>query len=234
MVVVRPVVSSDLDSLEALAALTGVGLTTLPQDRDYLAKRIRNSERAIDAIPDKPGGESYLFVMEDREPGSDPARPGRIIGTSGVISKVGGFEPFYAYRVETSVHESAFLGVRKEIKTLHLVAEHNGPCEVCSLFLSLLDKADVHDVFQFRLILIGTIGDGADFIAGTNNSFCPQKANCEIEIVAGRPHCYSNAFAIHPNFERLFHDDFIFDMLQVFLIEFQHSKSLQIMHRSAL
>src|SRR4051812_14995085 len=38
MVVVRPVTSADLDQLEALAGLTGVGLTTLPKDRDYLAK----------------------------------------------------------------------------------------------------------------------------------------------------------------------------------------------------
>jgi arginine N-succinyltransferase len=88
MVVVRPVTTADLDQLEALAALTGVGLTTLPQDRDYLAKRVKNSERAIDAIPDKPGGESYLFVMEDLATRT-------VIGTSGIVSKVGGFEPFY-------------------------------------------------------------------------------------------------------------------------------------------
>ncbi len=37
--------------------------------------------------------------------------------------------------VETSVHVSEMLNVRKEIRTLHLVTEHNGPCEIGSLFL---------------------------------------------------------------------------------------------------
>jgi arginine N-succinyltransferase len=60
---------------------------------------------------------------------------GRVVGTSGIVSKVGGFEPFYAYRIETSVHESEMLGIRKEIRTLHLVKEHDGPCEIGSMFL---------------------------------------------------------------------------------------------------
>src|SRR5438105_11370464 len=107
MVIIRPVASADLDPLVELTNFTGYGLTTLPRDREFLRKRIDKSRRSFAGMGETPGGESYLFVMEDREPGSDPARPGRIIGTSGVISKVGGFEPFYAYRVETSVHESA-------------------------------------------------------------------------------------------------------------------------------
>jgi arginine N-succinyltransferase len=60
---------------------------------------------------------------------------GKVVGTSGIVSKVGGFEPFYAYRVETAIVESQQLNVRKEICTLHLVEQHNGPCEIGSLFL---------------------------------------------------------------------------------------------------
>jgi arginine N-succinyltransferase len=129
MVIIRPVASADLDALVELTDFTGYGLTTLPKDRDFLRKRIDKSRRSFPGMGDAPGSESYLFVMEEMD-------RHRIIGTCGIIAKVGGYEPFYAYRIETSVHESAFLGVRKEIKTLHLVAEHNGPCEVCSLFLS--------------------------------------------------------------------------------------------------
>src|SRR5690349_20314209 len=106
MVIIRPVKSADLDQLEALAALTGVGLTTLPQDRDYLSRRIRASERALDAIPDKPGGDSYLFVMEDLATRT-------VIGTSGIVSKVGGFEPFYSYKIEESVFHSDVIQVHK-------------------------------------------------------------------------------------------------------------------------
>jgi arginine N-succinyltransferase len=129
MVVIRPVTLNDLDPLLELATLTGFGLTTLPRDRDLLTRRIRESLRGFEKVEDdRPAGECYLFVMEE-------LRNGRIVGTCGVVSKVGGFEPFYAYKVETTVHESEMLNVRKEIQTLHLVTEHNGPCEIGSLFL---------------------------------------------------------------------------------------------------
>jgi arginine N-succinyltransferase len=128
MVVIRPIAPNDLDALLELTTLTGFGLTTLPQDRDFLWKRIRNSLRSFEDMADEPAGESYLFVLED-------LANHRLVGTCAIVSKVGGFEPFYAYRIETLVHESTFLGVRKEITVLHLVSEHNGPCEIGSLFL---------------------------------------------------------------------------------------------------
>ena len=129
MLVIRPVRSDDLDALVDLTELTSFGLTTLPKDRDLLRKRIKRSLHSFDRLDDtEPHGEGYLFVMEDTE-------TRRVVGTTAVVSKVGGFEPFYAYRIETSVHESRQLEVRKEIPTLHLVAEHNGPCEIGSLFL---------------------------------------------------------------------------------------------------
>ena len=124
---VRPVASADLDALVSLAEQASFGLTTLPRDRSLLAKRIRESEKAFELVEEKPRGESYLFVLEDE---------GRVVGTAGITSKVGGYEPFYAYRIETSLHVSETLGVRKEIRTLHLVREHDGPCEIGSLFLA--------------------------------------------------------------------------------------------------
>lgn len=130
MVILRPVASADLGALVELSKLTGYGLTTLPTDRTFLARRIRASEEGFARREDEPArGDSYLFVLED-------LRNGRIVGTCGLVSKVGGFEPFYAYRIEVAVHESKTLGVRNEIQTLHLVAEHNGPSEIGSLFLA--------------------------------------------------------------------------------------------------
>jgi arginine N-succinyltransferase len=139
VLVVRPVRADDLSALLDLAGLTSFGLTTLPKDADFLRGRIRDSEEGLGRLDaERPGdqggparmprGESYLFVMEETS-------TGRVVGTSGIVSKVGGFEPFYAYRIETSIHESAMLGVRKEIQTLHLVKEHDGPCEIGSMFL---------------------------------------------------------------------------------------------------
>jgi arginine N-succinyltransferase len=129
MLVVRPVAKEDLDGLLELAHLASFGLTTLPKDRELLARRIRESLRAFDRIDDaEPHGEAYLFVLEDRD-------KQRLAGTSGIVSKVGGFKPFYAYRVETTLHESKMLGVTKTIDVLHLVLEHDGPSEMASLFL---------------------------------------------------------------------------------------------------
>ncbi len=129
MLVIRPVMLSDLDQLLELTGSAGFGLTTLPRDPEYLRKRIVRSQRSFERMGDQPAGESYLFVLEDTQ-------SGRVIGTSAIVSKVGGFEPFYAYKIESTVHESKFLGVRKEIRVLHLVAEHNGPCEIGSLMVA--------------------------------------------------------------------------------------------------
>jgi arginine N-succinyltransferase len=129
MVVIRPVSIADVEQLVALAGQAGVGLTTLPSDRDLLRRRVLKSQRSVENIPDRPGGESYLFVMEEGE-------SRKLIGASGIVTKVGGFEPFYAYRLENQPLDSDFLGVHKNIAVLHLVREHDGPAEVGSLFLS--------------------------------------------------------------------------------------------------
>ena len=129
MVVIRPVQLDDLEALMQLSAQTSFGLTTLPHDRDLLRGRIMESQRGFSRMADKPGGETYLFVMEDLE-------KGKVVGTAGIVSKVGGFEPFYSYRIVSTVAESKMLKVRKEISALHLVEEHNGPSEIGSLFLS--------------------------------------------------------------------------------------------------
>lgn len=128
MVVIRPVVMADLEPLLELAGLAGAGLTTLPKDANLLKKRIDKSLKSFAAEPDKPGGETYLFVMED-------LATHRAVGACGIVSKVGGFEPFYSYRIDKVLFESKAIKVRKEVPILVLSAEHDGPCEVGSLFL---------------------------------------------------------------------------------------------------
>jgi arginine N-succinyltransferase len=131
MYVIRPITLDDLPALVELTRITGFGLTTLPHDEKLLKRRIKESLRGFDKLADDdpPIGETYLFVMEHL--------PSKVVcGTCGIVSKVGGFEPFYAYRIDTSIHQSEALHVRKEIQTLHLVEMHSGPCEIGSLFLS--------------------------------------------------------------------------------------------------
>ncbi len=129
MMIIRPIEHSDLDRFESLVEQTSFGLTTLPRDRNLLDQRIEDSQRSFGSRAARPGGETYLFVMEDLE-------AGKIAGTCGISSKVGGYEPHYAYRIETTLHESTNINVVKEIRALHLVREHSGPSEVGSLFIS--------------------------------------------------------------------------------------------------
>jgi arginine N-succinyltransferase len=128
MFVVRPVRMDDMDRLVELATSASYGLTSLPKDPELLRKRILESLNSFAKPADKPRGELYLFVLED-------ATTNLIVGTSCIVSKVGGFEPFYAYRVENRVHESESLHIRKELQILNLVAEHSGPSEIGGLFL---------------------------------------------------------------------------------------------------
>lgn len=77
----------------------------------------------------KPDGQPYVFVMED-------LTNGKIVGTCSIYSKTGGFEPMYSYEIKQSEHDSDELDVHKTIDVLHLRAEHDGPSEIGSLFLS--------------------------------------------------------------------------------------------------
>lgn len=124
---IRPVEERDLGDLKKLAASIK-GLTTLPDDEESLTNKIHDSLKAFGPHVRKPGGEAYLFVLED-------AQERRVIGTSGAVSKVGGFDPFYTYKIKTEIHASEVLNIRKEAKVLHLHVNHNGPTEIGSLLV---------------------------------------------------------------------------------------------------
>lgn len=128
MFIIRPIEQKDLDGLMKLLENSGHGLTTLPKDAEILKKRIRISERSFVQREDGPGGEDYLFVMEE-------LFTGRLVGVCAIISKIGGFEPYYFYRLEKTHHESKTIHVKNDISSLHFHFIHNGPAEICSLYL---------------------------------------------------------------------------------------------------
>ena len=128
MFVIRPIRSADLSGLMNLLQNSGHGLTSLPKDEKIIANKILHSERSFEHRQDGPKGESYLFVMEE-------IFTGKLVGVSGIISKIGGFDPYYFYRLKTQKMYSKMLDVEKEIKTLHMEKIHSGTGEICSLFL---------------------------------------------------------------------------------------------------
>lgn len=128
MLLLRPIRENDLAGLVALAGSTGGGLTTLPLNEEFLGDRIESSTRAFSPRVRKPGGEYYLFALEDTV-------THEVVGVSGIASCVGGFEPWYSYEIrrEKLVHRP--LKIDREVSVLHLKQDHRGPSEICSLFL---------------------------------------------------------------------------------------------------
>jgi arginine N-succinyltransferase len=127
--VVRPVRTEDLDALIALAEESQGGLTTLPTDTKVLGERVETSVRSLQADPDTPQDELYLFVLEDLEGGD-------LLGTASIIASVGMRKPFYNYRTLTISQVSYELGVRVDTSPLVLMNDFNGYSEIATLYLA--------------------------------------------------------------------------------------------------
>jgi arginine N-succinyltransferase len=128
MFIIRPIDQKDIDGIMKLLEKSGHGLTTLPKDPDVIKKRIRQSDRSFNHREEGPAGEDYLFIMEE-------FFTGKIVGVCAIISKIGGFMPYYFYRLEKTHHESKLIHIKNDVTVLHFHPVHNGPAEICSLYL---------------------------------------------------------------------------------------------------
>lgn len=129
MEIVRAVQLSDLPALLKLIGRATQGLTTLQLDESQLLERVERSHFAFTRRSESPAGEPYVLVMED-------TASHQIVGTATLYAKTGGYEPFYAYRMQTEVHQSSAVpGGRLEHTALHLERIYDGPSEIGSLFL---------------------------------------------------------------------------------------------------
>lgn len=126
--VLRPGENRDLPALKRLLATVIGGLTTLPNEDSFLESKLQKSEASFAQKVKAPGAEQYFFVLED-------ARTRELVGTSGIMARVGGFDPFYSYQVRAEKISHAPLGIENEMRVLHLKTSHKGPSEICSLFL---------------------------------------------------------------------------------------------------
>lgn len=152
MRVIRPIELRDLDALVALVGSGSVGLTTLPPDRESLARRIDLSVASFAGKAER-ADELFTFALEDLE-------TERLIGVSALVSAVGLRQAWYSYRVGLAVHASQELGIFTQTPTLFLSNDHTGQSELCSLFLdpawrrdrngSLLSKSRLLFVAQHR------------------------------------------------------------------------------------
>ncbi|WP_106477704.1 arginine N-succinyltransferase [Phytohalomonas tamaricis] len=134
---IRPIVHADIEDLLQIARETGVGFTSLPDNREFLEAKLahtratfeRHSHGAAPSAADEP--ELYFFVLED----DSPEGANRIAGCCAIEARVGLDTPFYNYRVGRMSHSSVQLGLHRTIDTLFLSSDHTGDAEVCSLYL---------------------------------------------------------------------------------------------------
>ncbi|HCR97365.1 MULTISPECIES: arginine N-succinyltransferase [Halomonas] len=154
---IRPIARADVDGLLALAQQAGVGFTSLPNNREFLAEKIETSVRAFEERTPV-NNRLYFFVLEDEA-------NGELAGCCAIEGQVGHEVPFYNYRLGTLAHSSVQLDLHRTIDTLFLSSDHTGDAEVCSLFLrpeyrgeankhlrngALLSKARWLFIAQFR------------------------------------------------------------------------------------
>lgn len=179
----RPVRVDDLAALHQLLDGSQEQLTTLPRDPQHLEHKVHDSLRGFYPKIARPGGEYYLFVLE--------AWPtGEIIGTSGILARVGGFEPFYTYEQRVETFSYPPLEVEQELGVLHLKASHSGPSEICSLFL----RADQRQGGLGRLLSLGRFLFMAQYpqrfdpeVIAEMRGWCDEKGNNPFWASVGYP-----------------------------------------------
>ncbi|MEH6564850.1 MAG: arginine N-succinyltransferase [Halopseudomonas sp.] len=123
---VRAAEERDLDTLLALAASAGSGLTSLPASEDRLAERLQRVEQSFRGAVAQADAD-YLFVLENEH--------GQVVGTSGMLGAAGMREPWYSYRMGLTVAASRELNVYRQQPTLFLVNDLTGATALCSYFL---------------------------------------------------------------------------------------------------
>ncbi|EMP56939.1 arginine/ornithine succinyltransferase subunit [Marinobacter santoriniensis NKSG1] len=159
MLILRPANFADLQGIERLAAVAGGSLTTLPANRDYLSELIERTTRSLRKSVDRPGTESYHFVLED----SDSQE---IVGVSGIEAAVGLGSPFYSYRIEDVVRASNELQIHNRIPALHLCQDYIGSSRLCTLYLEQPYRSEDN----LRLLSLARLL----FIAAHSERFAPR------------------------------------------------------------
>lgn len=124
----RPSQSSDHDAVLELARLAGFGMTSLPPDPHVLRQKIEASVKSFSRTYEKPGQESFFFVLEDPEKEA-------IVGTAGIKARIGLSQPFYSYKITTITQLSSQLDQLSKHSLLQVTNDLTGSTEVGALFL---------------------------------------------------------------------------------------------------
>ena len=127
MFIIRHASVNDLDDIFVLAEKSGIGMTTLPANKEVLLSRLKRIEKTLKGDAKK-CEQGYLFVLEDTD-------SQKVVGLSGIEVAIGLGDSFYTYHVGKQVHSSQSLDTHNIMKTLILGNDLTGSSELCTLFL---------------------------------------------------------------------------------------------------
>lgn len=127
-VYVRPCRLTDLDALEQLAYDSPVGLTSLPEDREVLARRLSRSEQSFARAVTEPAAEEYLFALVGEQD--------QLLGVSGILARAGTQEPYFNFRREWHQTCSQALAETRVMERLVLTTENTGKSVFSAFFIS--------------------------------------------------------------------------------------------------
>lgn len=116
MFIVRPATDVDLPALEALAGDVPPAVHTLPRTRAGLEEAVQCSVTSFDARAEKPGAESYLFVLESTVEKT-------IAGIAMLSATAGGKGTYFSFRKDVLNQVSRDLGVSHDVDALTLCTD---------------------------------------------------------------------------------------------------------------
>ena len=124
---IRSIQRTDLDSLCLMAKHSGVGVTSLPDNRQKMAAKLDQALASFDkSLPLTE--RVYLFALVDES-------TEELAGICALESSIGFGDVWYNYHVGKSVHASREIGVHKITQTLYLSNDLTGCSEIATLFL---------------------------------------------------------------------------------------------------
>lgn len=125
--VIRSITEKDLDWLCATAPKLGIGFTSLPNDKNFLKKRLQTVAKSFkEEIPVE--DRVYLFVRENL-----PQR--ELIGICGLDVNIGYKESFYSYQVSRVTQSCEVLDKYIDHTLLHLVNNFQQASEIISFWV---------------------------------------------------------------------------------------------------
>ena len=151
MFVVRPVALTDIDALEAMAAVTMPGVHTMPRTREKIVQSVERSLASFAAHVDIPSEESYLFVLEHvlEQSGS-----GAIVGTAAIHASAGSNGTYFSFRNDVIQQVSRDLNISHSVHALTLCSELTAYSQLSGFFVSNRASAGLEAALLSRARLL--------------------------------------------------------------------------------